>query len=363
MNRRRVLIGAGATLALGAVGGVGWRASTGSRSDYDRLTARFRAPLTDAPPLTALIRYASLAASGHNTQPWRFRLSDGAIDILPDLSRRTPAVDPDDHHLFVSLGCAAENLRIAAAATGRPGELAVKADGRSLRYSFAHGDAQPDPLFAAIPARRSSRTLYDGRPIPANALTRLRQAATEPGVAVHLLIDRPSLDRMRDLVVAGNSAQMTDPAFMAELKQWLRFNPRSALRHGDGLFSAASGSPVLPDALGGLAFDQFFTAASENARYGAQIASSAAVAVFVAERSDPAHWIAVGRACQRLMLAATGLGLRHAFVNQPVEVAALRPALAALVGEGDKRPNLVLRLGYGPTLPLSPRRSVESVII
>jgi hypothetical protein len=87
------------------------------------------------------------------------------------------------------------------------------------------------------------------------------------------------------------------------------------------------------------------------------------VAVFVAERSDPAHWIAVGRACQRLMLAATGLGLRHAFVNQPVEVAALRPELAALVGEGDKRPNLVLRLGFGPTLPLSPRRSVEAVIL
>ena len=363
MNRRRILIGAGATLALGAAGGVAWRTSTGSSGDYDRLTARFRAPLTDAPPVTELVRYAALAASGHNTQPWRFRLSDGAVDILPDLTRRTPAVDPDDHHLFVSLGCAAENLRIAAAATGRPGELALGADGRSLRYSFTSGAAQPDPLFAAIPARRSSRTIYDGHPIPPSALARLRQATTAPGVAFHLLTDRPSLDRVRELVVAGNTAQMADPAFMAELKHWLRFNPRAALRQGDGLFSASSGSPVLPDGLGGLAFDRFFTAASENPRYEAQIASSAAVAVFVAERSDPAHWIAVGRACQRLMLAATGLGLRHAFVNQPVEVAALRPELAALVGEGDKRPNLVLRLGFGPTLPLSPRRSVEAVIL
>ncbi|WP_425986938.1 Acg family FMN-binding oxidoreductase [Brevundimonas sp. TWP1-2-1b1] len=363
MNRRRILIGAGATLALGAAGGVGWRASTGSLGDYDLLTARFRAPLTDAPALTELIRYAALAASGHNTQPWRFRLSNGVVDILPDLSRRTPAVDPDDHHLYVSLGCAAENLRIAAGATGRPGELTVGPDGRSLRYSFTSGSAQPDPLFAAIPARRSSRTVYDGRLIPANALAQLRQAAAAPGVAVHLLTDRTSLDRVRELVVAGNTAQMADPAFMAELKHWLRFNPRAALRQGDGLFSAASGSPILPDGLGRLAFDRFFTAASENARYEAEIASSAAVAVFVAERSDPAHWIAVGRACQRLMLAATGLGLSHAFVNQPVEVAALRPELAALVGEGDKRPDLLLRLGYGSTLPLSPRRSVGTVII
>lgn len=67
---------------------------------------------------TELVRYATLAPSSHNTQCWKFRLDDGAITILPDVARRCPAVDPDDHHLFVSLGCAAENLVVAAAALG-----------------------------------------------------------------------------------------------------------------------------------------------------------------------------------------------------------------------------------------------------
>ena len=49
-----------------------------------------------------LVRYATLAPSSHNTQCWKFAIEDKAITILPDLSRRTPAVDPDDHHLFVS---------------------------------------------------------------------------------------------------------------------------------------------------------------------------------------------------------------------------------------------------------------------
>jgi hypothetical protein len=71
----------------------------------------------------------------------------------------------------------------------------------------------------------------------------------------------------------------------------------------------------------------------------------------------------VGRSCQRFMLAAAARGLKHAFANQPVEVAALRPALAALIGEPGKRPDLVLRLGYGPALPYSPRRPAQSVLM
>jgi hypothetical protein len=65
-----------------------------------------------------LVRLATLAPSSHNTQCWKFALQDKAITILPDLSRRCPAVDPDDHHLFVSLGCATENLVHAALAQG-----------------------------------------------------------------------------------------------------------------------------------------------------------------------------------------------------------------------------------------------------
>ena len=50
-----------------------------------------------------LTRYATLAPSSHNTQCWKFSAAPGSITILPDFARRCPAVDPDDHHLFVSL--------------------------------------------------------------------------------------------------------------------------------------------------------------------------------------------------------------------------------------------------------------------
>jgi hypothetical protein len=164
------------------------------------------------------------------------------------------------------------------------------------------------------------------------------------------------------LVVAGNIAQMANPAFVAELKKWLRFSPSLAMETGDGLFGAASGSPALPNWLGTRAFNWVFTPSAENDKYTRQIASSSGLAIFVAEKEDREHWVLAGRACQRFGLQATALGLKHAFINQPVEVAKLRPELASLIGMPGRRPDLLMRFGYGPPLPYSARRPVRAVL-
>lgn len=363
MQRRKVMIGGGLALAAGVAGLTVWKRNVGSMTAYEDYQRRLRSVPGQSPELGELVRYATLAASGHNTQPWRFSIADNAIDILPDHSRATPVVDPDDHHLFVSLGCAIENLVIAGAATGRPGKLEIGPfDGGVARFPFSSGTATPDALFDAIPLRQATRADYDGRTVSAADLMVLEHMAAEPGTRTILITDGPRKTRIRDLVVAGNDRQMTDPAFLAELKQWIRFNPASAASAGDGLFSAASGSPAVPSFLGPAVFDLFVTASFENKKYARQIDSSAGLAVFLADRADEAHWIRVGRACQRFALAATNLGLKHAFVNQPVEVADLRPELAAIVGEPNLRPDLIVRFGYGPQMPFSPRRPVAEVL-
>lgn len=360
MLRRRLLVGAGGVLLTGGAGVLGWRGATGSMAAYDRYTADLRRPLPPDASTADLIRFATLAANGHNTQPWRFRVEGQTLAIRPDLARATPVVDPDDHHLFVSLGCAAENLALAAAASGRQSEAAITPEG-GVAFALSPVRTARDPLVEAIPQRQSTRATYDGREVPAGTLAALVAAARVPGVRLVILTRRAAIDQVRDLVIAGNAEQMGDPAFIAELKHWLRFSPRAAMTRGDGLFSAASGNPVLPQALGGLAFDAVFTVDNETDRYARQMDSSTGVAIFLADRADREGWIAVGRACQRFALAATLAGVRHAFVSQPVEVAALRPALAALAGEPGLRPDLMLRFGYGPLLPFSPRRPVDAV--
>jgi len=121
--KRRTFLVAGAVLATGAAGMTTSFARAGGSRTYAAAMDKLRAPPRLQGDVRELVRLATLAANGHNAQPWRFRIRERAIHILPDHSRRTPAVDPDDHHLYASLGCAAENLAIAAAAGGRVGDL------------------------------------------------------------------------------------------------------------------------------------------------------------------------------------------------------------------------------------------------
>ena len=363
MKRRDVLGGAGLLALAGGSAAVGLR-RMGSMTDYDRSVAQMRAPLSAHPDIEHLVRFATLAPNGHNTQPWAFHVAADRIEISPDFARRTPVVDPDDHHIFVSLGCAAENLAIAAAACGRPGRVSFNPE-KDGRVDFAFGgDLVTTPaLVDAIPRRQSTRAVYDGRAVSVADLGQLAAAAATPGVDLVFVTDRGQMDRARDLILAGNSMQMADAAFDRELRSWLRFNPRQALASGDGLFSPTTGNPVLPSWLGPTMFDMSFRVGAENDKYAKQIRSSSGLAIFVSEHDDKAHWVCAGRACQRFALQATALGLKVAFVNQPVEVAGMRPELAALVGLSGRRPDLVMRFGYSPTLPYSARRPVAAVLV
>lgn len=362
MDRRSMLLGGtSAVAAAGAIAGASFL-PIGSSASYAEATAAMRAPLRDD-TIEEVIRFAALAANGHNTQPWRFRIKKGEIDILPDFSRETNAVDPDDHHLYVSLGCAGANLALASQATGRPGELHFRpSNGGEVDFDFVEGPAVRSPLLDAIPVRQSTRADYSGQTVSPGDLKQLEAAAKTPGVDLVLLTARTQIERIRELVVAGNGIQMSNSAFMTELKHWLRFNPRDALASGDGLYSAASGNPVLPHWLGERLLDVFFTARIENEKYARQIHSSSGIVVFAAEKSDPEHWVRAGHACQKFALQATVLGLKHAFINQPVEVSKLRPELASLIGLPGRRPNIVMRFGYGPLMPYSPRRPVEAIL-
>ena len=310
-----------------------------------------------------LVHCATLAPSSHNTQCWQFGAGDKVISIRPDPARRCPAVDPDDHHVFVTLGCAAENLVQAALARGLAATPTFDSLSNTVRMALAPIAARASPLFHAIPSRQCTRGDYDGRPLSREDLRLLELAGQSTGVRLLLITDRAAMERVLDHVIQGNTAQLVDPAFVSELKSWIRFNGTDAVRTRDGLFSLSSGNPALPAWLGELAFDWLFTAKGENDRIARQVRNSAGLAVFVGEAADKAHWVEVGRAYERFALQATALGIRNAFLNQPVEVAAVRPSFAATLGLTGQRPDLVVRFGRGPTLPRSLRRPVDAVMV
>lgn len=309
-----------------------------------------------------LVRQATLAASSHNTQPWTFRLLADGMDILPDFSRRLPVVDPDDHHLFASLGCAAENLLQASAAAGLKGHYSCSPGEPGAHIHFEKAAPSVSPLVQAIPHRQCCRSDYDGSAIAGDQLQLLEDAAQGTGVSLLWLTGSNKLEAVADYVAQGNNAQMGDPAWQKELKDWVRFSAAEARRTGDGLYGPVMGNPSVPRWLGSLAMRLTLSAKSQNQKDSRQIRQSSAIAVFFSEADDWQHWIEVGRSYERFALQATALGLATAFINQPVEVAALRPQFAAWLGIGGRRPDLVVRVGRGPAMPRSMRRPVDEVI-
>ncbi len=361
MLSRRALIGSG--LSVAAAGSIGYGLWP-RLDDYRQEIERQRRMRSSNPAMKNLVHAATLAANGHNAQPWKFRLQGRVIEILPDFSRRTLVVDPDDHHLYISLGCAAENLAIAARANDYSPEVRiVNGTETTLEIDIKSGTVAGTDLYKAIPFRQSTRSVYDGQPVSNSDIGQLKTAAQVSGVSVLMITDSSDRDKITEFVVEGNSAQIDSSDFIAELKKWLRFSPNQALSSRDGLFSACSGNPVVPEWMGNLVFDMIFKKESENDKYRDHIRSSSGIAVFIGDQQDPEHWIKVGRSFQRFALQATTLGIRNAHINQPIEVPRIRSEFASWLGSPQILPDLIVRFGRAPAMPMSLRRSPDQVIV
>jgi hypothetical protein len=228
---------------------------------------------------------------------------------------------------------------------------------------LGRGASSDTELCQAIPARQSTKSEYDSEALTTGELRPLEQSASMPGVDVVFITERPRLDEALEFIQQGNGAQMDDADFVRELKDWIRYNPAAALKSGDGLLSKCSGNPSAPNWLGPIIFSLAFKRDGENRKLAKQLHSSAGLAVFVSETENPEGWIQVGRSFERFALQATVLGIRHAHVNMPIEVPAVRPALADWLGIPGRRPDLVIRFGKAAPMPMSIRRPVDSVIV
>jgi hypothetical protein len=332
----------------------------------DERARRGRRPLLinaqGSAPLRELVRYAGLAASGHNAQPWRFALHEGAIDLHPDFTRRLPVVDPKDRELWISLGCALENLIVAARATGFETVVSYPETADFIRIRITASTPRSDALFEAIPRRQNTRSAFDGRPIDSSAFDQLRAMRLEPGVAVRFVETPGDLGVVGEYVALGNIRQFSDPAFITELTQWVRFNKREALATLDGLHSRSSGSPEVPRWLGRRVLSGMKPETQAKADI-AKLRSSSGVVVITSATDDRTAWVRTGQVYERLALTLTSLDIKLAFLNQPIEVTEIRGQFGSALGLGGALPQLLFRFGYADPLPQSLRRPVEDLII
>ncbi|NLF51848.1 MAG: hypothetical protein GX577_11995 [Leptolinea sp.] len=308
-----------------------------------------------------LIHYATLAASGHNTQPWLFSIDRNHIDIHADMTRRLPVVDPQDRELWISLGCALENLLIAAREAGYSTAVTYPDTDDHIAIELTEDLPAHSELFDAIPLRQNTRCLFDGKALPGEDLTRLQTMPLEPGINCVFLQGTSTLSIAADFIRRGTLIQYAEKEFLHELVQWLRFNKKEALTSMDGLYSRCSGNPEVPRFIGRWFVEG--TKPEQQAGTDAQKVMSSSGIVVIASATDTcSDWVRAGQVYERLTLMMTSMNIRSALLNQPLEVAEMRSPFGHAIGLENEKPQLLLRFGYAELMPASMRRPVEQLI-
>lgn len=319
------------------------------------------------PRILAALSNAVQAPSGHNAQPWRFRVIPNGVELYADASRRLPVVDPEGRELAISCGAVLYYLRLTLRHFGLTPTVAIlPSPGRPdlvARVSVREGCPTTPAerrLFAAIRLRHTNRRPFEPRPVPAAVREAIAEAAWSEGAWFHAVEGEPWRSFLLDLIAEGDRLQMGDPAFRRELAGWLR--PASA---GDGLTVQARGlDPRLDFAtpLAALVIRGFDLGRGQAERDRALAAGAPMLAVIGTDEDTPEEWLLTGEALARLLLVAADHGVAASFPNQPVEVPELRERLRDgldLPGV----PQMVLRLGYGPDVRPTPRRPLESLLV
>jgi hypothetical protein len=314
---------------------------------------------SQTPDVKALIQAASLAPSSHNTQPWLFRIDGEHIDLWADGTRALPVNDPHDRELTISCGCALFNLRVAAAAAGLDAlvetwpdavdpDLLAKVHIKPAQTKSALAALQP-----AIAQRRTYRERFAATAVDAATLRELVAAAKDEGATASVLEGDEARFAAAALVAEGDALQWANPSWRRELAAWM--HPR---RRGDGLSLPALAVPVAK-----IVVRTFDMGQGVGAKDKQLADESPVLAVLSTDGDMPSDWLATGQALQRLLLEGVQRGLQASYLNQPVQVAALRPKLQRLTG----RPGyaqVLLRIGVPTQVKAgAPRRPLAEVLV
>lgn len=317
--------------------------------------------------LEQLIQSGIKAPSGHNTQPWRFNIDDSEIQIHPDFSRALSIVDKDNHALYISLGCAAENIVIASTHEGLDHklELSRDPDGNDfITIKFVPGESvKPDDLIDSIGSRQCRRNKYTDQKVSDEDLNQLRNSFDFEGISLLTITEKNKIDALHPLIIEGSNRQFKNKEFIEELISWIRFSKNEALKRKDGVWAASMGMPGVGHRIGAFYMRNFVSEKSEAKRWKDLINASAGLALFISNENDTKHWVNLGRAFQRFGLAATKLNISHAHLNMPCEEVEVRKALAYNLNLEGKHPLLLLRFGYSKEMPYSFRRDINEVLI
>ncbi|MEO1065041.1 MAG: hypothetical protein AAFZ07_26805 [Actinomycetota bacterium] len=272
----------------------------------------------------AAIAAAVLAASAHNTQPWAFAIRGERIEVYADRSRSTGANDPLMRELDVSLGCAIENLVLAAEAAGYATSVELDPPTQPdlvATVALERGSVVVSELYDAIDRRRSNRSDFTDDPIPDGVMASMSDLA-DAGTGVAWLHERSDRVAFAELLVRATRAHNEDEAQSVDSFAWWRSDWDQIQDHKDGLNIDGVGLSPLVRTLGKILPGTSRSAADETFLERTEQQADTAAAFGVVTVDDPGSLeqrLRGGRVLQRLHLWATANDIGFQHMNQITE--------------------------------------------
>lgn len=382
INRRNFLKGSAIIGSLAVAGGF-WRATENGVFSTGKGPA-YTAWETSSNGLEGLVNAAILAANAHNAQPWLYKLGDSSIELKADTGRNLGSVDPYLRELYISLGCALENLIVAAKEKGYSPKITFFPDQQDIKFIAKIDLTTMKPLhtefYDAIPKRHMNRGPYDtNRPVTQEIIEPLMNLNNDKS-EVKLFMYESQQDKLKigQAMVEATESLISDKEQIGVDPKWTRQSWQDIEKYKDGITTDAQGLPTLTRLIAKMLpplspehNNQFWLNILKN-KHVATAASFGFITV-----SDPKDYLQVvkaGQLWQRIHLWATTKGLGMQIMNQLSERRDRELSLNLTPHFGDKLSEILgtsewhsiiqFRMGY-PTIEAlpSPRRPVKDVLI
>lgn len=375
-TRRAFLKGSGLALAGTLTGLAVGSAGCGPASDspaYQYWRRKEKGGLTDQ---EYIVMCGTLAANAHNTQPWKLRLGQDRIEILADSPRHLGAADPRRRLMAMGVGCALENMRVAAESLGYRALADVQADRAvhdnglcAVLHIARAGNPNRHPWFDALFLRRTTRTAFEDAPIPSDFRESLLAACTFPGLGISWREGAAARRPVSDVVSQAVRRFLGDDQRHRDGMRWFRITRREWEEKGDGISIFTSDVSLIvkqwvewiatPEDLLGESFKE-----GEIEYVDRTSAATPLWGLVWSERAHPAACLRAGQVAERVYLEATARGYAVCPVSYPTELAETVPGLRQAFGLGaDVDPLWLFRVGRAPRLEKSVRRHLGDVIV
>jgi nitroreductase len=314
--------------------------------------------------LSALLAWAVLSPSPHNTQPWLWSVRDGVIELRRDNSRLLGVSDPDGREMVIGCGSALEHLLLRLGIDGDQVTVVICPDpsDTDLLARVTVGEGEPylnrPELVEQMRWRRTNRTGYRGEPMSTAQRDALLATAASFGVDVYWLDSAAHRDASVDFIMAADRDQMANPDFRKELAHWMRPEHSHQM---DGMEADLLGQHGVAAYVAPLIVRTFDVGKMQSAKDASLTEGSPDICVFHTPVDDPINWMATGRALAHFTLEAMSMGRASAYMNQPCEVPHLRAAFRQTLCISGF-PQLLLRSGIADETHAALRRPVAEVL-